>query len=254
MAILWSKKVNGKTYEVRTAGKSRRLYTDGVFHSQYNPDKLITGQVWDLLMLPAFFLPESHVKRILVLGVGGGAVIHQYLHFFQPQGVTGIELDPIHLQVARKFFALNRKNVSLINADAQAWVEKEVQRDTIDKYDIIIDDVFGEENGDPVRAIPATGPWMLKLAKLLNQNGVLICNFPDRVELRESGYFTNKQVQRVFRSAFQFTAPYNENAVGVFVRKHAHKKYFWENIQVYKEAYKKNPFTGLRYNVRPLSL
>lgn len=59
MAIVWSRQLSGVHYEVRSAGNSLRLYTDGVFHSQYNPCRLITGHVWDLLMLPAFFLSSE---------------------------------------------------------------------------------------------------------------------------------------------------------------------------------------------------
>ncbi len=37
MAVLWQKKTAGQHYEVRTAGNSRRLYKNGVCHSQFNP-------------------------------------------------------------------------------------------------------------------------------------------------------------------------------------------------------------------------
>lgn len=67
MAIIWSRCLGGVHYEVRSAGNSLRLYTDGVFHSQYNPYRLITGHVWDLLMLPALFYPANKIKRVLVM-------------------------------------------------------------------------------------------------------------------------------------------------------------------------------------------
>jgi len=60
---------------VRSAGYSLRLYTDGVFHTQYNPGNPLTGHIWDLLMLPAFFYEPDTIKRVLVLGVGGVASI-----------------------------------------------------------------------------------------------------------------------------------------------------------------------------------
>lgn len=75
MAVLWEKHVDGVRYQVRAAGRTRRFYTDGVFHSQYNPLNPVTGHVWDLLMIPAFFYATGSVGRVLVLGVGGGAVI-----------------------------------------------------------------------------------------------------------------------------------------------------------------------------------
>ncbi|HCM06551.1 MAG TPA: class I SAM-dependent methyltransferase, partial [Oceanospirillales bacterium] len=48
MAIVWQETRNGTHYEVRNAGKTLRLYTDKVLHSQYNFDKKLTGSVWDL--------------------------------------------------------------------------------------------------------------------------------------------------------------------------------------------------------------
>ena len=101
MALLWHKQDGNTRYEVRSAGNTRRLYTNGVFHSQYNSTQPVTGSVWDLLLLPAFFLPASSLKRVLVLGVGGGAVIRQLNHFLQPEQIVGVELNPVHLEVAR---------------------------------------------------------------------------------------------------------------------------------------------------------
>ena len=65
MAVIWQKHVEGKCYEVRAAGHTRRLYTDGVFHSQYNPRHSLTGNVWDLLSLPSFFLQQRQLQRAL---------------------------------------------------------------------------------------------------------------------------------------------------------------------------------------------
>ena len=90
-------------YQVRTAGRTRRLYTNGVFHSQYNPANPVTGHVWDLLMIPAFFHAPDSVQRVLVLGVGGGAVIGLLRRFVSPAAVVGFELSPLHVFVARRF-------------------------------------------------------------------------------------------------------------------------------------------------------
>jgi hypothetical protein len=64
MAVLWAKNIAGTCYEVRTAGRTRRLYTDGVFHSQHHPERLFDGDVWDLLMMPALFHEPGHFKRV----------------------------------------------------------------------------------------------------------------------------------------------------------------------------------------------
>ncbi|HET8705303.1 MAG TPA: hypothetical protein VFM46_03285, partial [Pseudomonadales bacterium] len=106
MTILFSTQQNGHTYEVRSAGKTRRLYTDGVFHSQYHPQHVMTGSVWDLLFLPSQFYAPGELKRVLVLGVGGGAAIHMLNHFAAPKQIVGVELSKIHLKLAKDYFDL----------------------------------------------------------------------------------------------------------------------------------------------------
>ncbi|MEJ2060857.1 MAG: class I SAM-dependent methyltransferase, partial [Gammaproteobacteria bacterium] len=101
MAVLWEKRSGGRHYEVRGAGATRRLYTDGVFHSQFSPRRPLTGSIWDLLLLPAYFHDPSDIRRVLVLGVGGGTVIRQFQHFIAPECIEGVELNPVHLTVAR---------------------------------------------------------------------------------------------------------------------------------------------------------
>ena len=70
MAIVWSRSAGGNQYEVRSAGQSIRLYKNGVFHSQWNPNRPLAGGVWDLLFIPALFA-DRQISRVLVLGVGG---------------------------------------------------------------------------------------------------------------------------------------------------------------------------------------
>jgi len=155
MAIVWSKETAGTLYEVRSAGNSLRLYTNGVFHSQYNASQPLTGHVWDLLMLPAFFYPANTIKRVLVLGVGGGAVLHMLRQFVMPGEIVGVELNPRHIYVARRFFNLKHKSIKLIEADAIEWLKKYRG----DKFDMIIDDLFAEHKGEPVAVVKANRHW-----------------------------------------------------------------------------------------------
>ncbi len=143
MTVVWDKHVDGVRYQVRTAGRTHRLYTNGVFHSQYNPANPVTGHVWDLLMVPAFFRAIGSVRRVLVLGVGGGAVIGLLRRFVVPDAIVGVELNPLHLFVARRFFGVGQQAARLVQADAVRWA-----RDYPGPpFDMIVDDLFGEQNG-----------------------------------------------------------------------------------------------------------
>lgn len=213
MAILFHKQHNGHTYEVRSAGKTRRLYTDGVFHSQYNPEHRITGSVWDLLFLPSLLAEPGSLKRVLVLGVGGGAVIHMLNEFLQPQQIVGVELSAIHLQVAKKYFDLRYRNLQLIQADAIEWLI-EYQGEP---FDLIIDDLYYEDDGQPTRAIAADGMWFDVLLDHLTDDGMLVMNFVSNREWRDSGYFTEDFVTERFPCALRFSTPTCHNVVAALL-------------------------------------
>jgi len=213
MAVIWSKQHAGKRYEVRAAGRTRRLYTDGVFHSQFNPRHSLTGNVWDLLSLPGFFLKPGQLRRALVLGVGGGTVIRQLRQWFPGLQVTGIELDPIHLYIARRFFQLADPMVNLIEADAIAWLKSY----TGEPFDLIVDDLFYEDAGEPCRAVAADRSWIRTLSSALSAQGMLSMNFISSADLRKSAVFQHAPLQSRLPGVYRFMTPLYENNIGVFL-------------------------------------
>lgn len=246
MALIWKKERGNTRYEVRSAGNTRRLYTNGVFHSQYNPVKPLSGGIWDLLMLPVFFHPLENTRRILVLGVGGGTVIRQLRRYSQVDSITGVELNPIHLQVARRFFGVNKNMATLYQADAIAWL-KQYQGPP---FDLIIEDLFGEEQGEPVRAIPASANWFRLLTRHLSQHGSLVMNFTERSELSGCGYFQQPAINKKFQSAFQLSLPMYENIIAVFLRQHVESKMLRQRLSTCSKL--SRVFSQLPYRIRRL--
>lgn len=222
MAILWSKKVNGSKYEVRTAGNTRRLYTDGVFHSQYHPERLYAGSIWDLLMLPALFYKPGKLKRVLLLGAGGGAVIHLLRHYVQPELIDAIELNPVHLYVATRYFNVTPSMANLIQADGIQWLGNY----SGPCYDMIIDDMYGESDGEPSRAIELNYNWLRILRKNLSPSGVLVLNSLSSKELKQAACFTHSQLSKSFKCAWQLYDPVYYNAIGaVFRQQHSAREF-----------------------------
>ena len=205
MAILFREKLKDTTYEVRTAGASRRLYTNGAFHTQYNPNHLFTGAVWDLLSLPALCLDRPPGK-ILVLGVAGGTVIHQMQKLCQPVSITGIELDQQHLSIGRRFFDLAYDNLTLVHADARTWLETSEET-----FDYIVDDIFLHAEGDPARPFAADQDWYQLLGRHLACGGTLVQNHVDKRNSR----LALTQLNRFLRkgATLAFTTDKYENQV-----------------------------------------
>lgn len=235
MAIIWQQQKKGVNYEVRSAGRTRRLYTDGVFHSQYNPNTPVTGSVWDLLLLPLFFHPIQSVKRVLVLGVGGGAVINQINHFLSPQQIVAVELNPVHLYVAKRFFSVEANNLELVQGDAIRWVEKYRG----EKFDVIIDDLFGEVDGEPSRAVEANERWCQQLSRLVHADGTLVMNF-DTPQARQQSYWWQQRkssaVKQRWRNSYEFSTELYSNSVGVWTGQRCEKDrgHFIKNLSSFK--------------------
>ncbi len=246
MSLVWLKQTKDTRYEVRSAGHSVRLYTNGVFHSQFNSKSPVSGSVWDLLMLPAFFYPPDEIKRILVLGVGGGTVIRLLNHFVQPERIVAVELNPVHIQIAKRYFGIDQREAELVCADARDWVS-EYQGPP---FDMIIDDLFGEEEGEPKRAIAASPNWKRQLLSHLSKRGVLVMNFVSAKEMGQSGYFVSAATQKRFQSAFRLTMPGYENVVGVFLRTHVTSKQLRENLANTAGLNPKLKSSKLRYSIR----
>lgn len=78
-------------------------------------------------------------KNVLVLGVGGGSVIKTLIEEINYTGkIVGIELDPVMIGIAYRFFGLNDyPQVRIVQADAFAFVKEEHSA-----YDLIIIDLF----------------------------------------------------------------------------------------------------------------
>jgi len=214
VAVIWQKTLQGKQYEVRTAGQTCRLYTDGVFHSQYNPGKHLTGNVWDLLSLPSFFLEPHQVRRVLVLGVGGGAVVCQLLKWYPDVEIVGVELDKNHITISKRFFGLNHRRFTLIEDNAITWLK--AYRGMA--FDIVIDDLFGEVNGEPERVIEASASWVKQLARNLSAHGMLIMNFTESKDYRSNAVFHDKVLQKKFKMVYKFTTPLYENNMAVMLQ------------------------------------
>ena len=77
--------------------------------------------------------------RVLVLGVAGGSVVKTLIDERDYKGkITGVEIDPLAVEIANKYFGLNEiKNLEIVIDDAFEFVLK-----TKEKYDLIIIDIF----------------------------------------------------------------------------------------------------------------
>ncbi|WP_334078998.1 spermidine synthase [Microbulbifer sp. M83] len=212
MALVWERHLEGNHYQVRSHGASVRLYTNGVFHSQWNPRDPLKGSLWELLLLPAFFRDARQLRSVLVLGVGGGAVIRLLQRFVGPERIVGVDLDPVHLDVARNYFGAGSGTgqIELVCADAREFMADTTSRAS--QYDLVIDDLFGHIDGEARRTVPVDPAWCHRLLGSLSPAGVLVGNFGSRREMLASGW-RSPGIRRVLQGSWSAELPGYENCV-----------------------------------------
>lgn len=180
--IVWQTTVSGVHYAVHRHDNAYQLFTNGIQHSEFHPERWVTSSVWDLLWLPGLFMAPHQCRRVLVLGLGGGSILGPIKHLLHAADITAVELDPQHIHVARHVFKLDSDEVTMIEADAQQWLAD--YRGA--PFDLIIDDLFITGPDDVSRAVVADQNWMSLLTKHTSEQGVLVMNFADDIEYWQS--------------------------------------------------------------------
>ncbi len=132
--------------------------------------------------MAAFGISRSEgLKSILVLGVGGGTVIHLFHDFFPGARILGVDIDPIDICLGKKHIGLNgMEGLTLKAADAQEFVKKEALAKRT--YDVAVIDLFV---GRHIPAFVTGDPFMRNVKSLLTPGGLVLINY-----LREREYGT----------------------------------------------------------------
>ena len=89
-------------------------------------------------MLASLQISAKRKKDILILGLGGGAMIHFIRKFYPDDKITVVEIDPTIIHIAKEFFYIGTKrdDIKIIQGDAFS-----VLNNNPHQYDIIIVDL-----------------------------------------------------------------------------------------------------------------
>jgi predicted O-methyltransferase YrrM len=110
------------------------------------------------------------VKRVLLLGLGGGSVIDILRNQYEFAGhITAIELDPVMIRVAKSEFGIGNSSNQKIKMDnAFDFIHRTRQR-----FDLIITDVFIESKVAPEVFEPT---YWDDIMRILSEEGCLLMN------------------------------------------------------------------------------
>jgi len=162
---------------VEEGGGTRTLVVDETFASFYRPGEIATHCVWDAIAAPILWLPPKRLRRILVLGLGGGSVARIARALAPRAEIVGIEFEPEVVRLARRHLDLDETGVKVEIADARAWVEAESKKAT--RYDAILEDVFVGAGDDVHKPDWIPDPMHAQAFGMLAPGGVFVSNTLD---------------------------------------------------------------------------
>lgn len=111
---------------------------------------------------------ESNIKKVLLLGLGGGTVIKTLQQLFPDAEISAIDIDPVMVKIGQEYFGLNINKTSIKIGDVFS------QKIEFGKNcDLIVVDLF---KGYIIPEKLGEKQFLLKLKASLAKNGCVIFN------------------------------------------------------------------------------
>ena len=119
-----------------------------------------------MLMVLMFSQPKSAI----ILGLGGGALVHALRHYDASIKLTAVEIRPCVIELAKRYFQLPiGKKLTLIQQDAMAFIEEQSHK----RVDIIFADLYNEDGVDKQQLCEA---FIVGAKTMLKADGILVLN------------------------------------------------------------------------------
>ncbi len=133
----------------------------------------------------ASYLYQPQPRRVLVVGLGGGAMVRFLSHHEPDLRIDVVEIDPVVVRLADHYFGVRSSgNLRVITADAVAFVES-----TSERYDAIFMDAFLRPSGDTdATGVPAelkTRAFLSRLKEVLAPGGVVAFNINEHARMTD---------------------------------------------------------------------
>lgn len=137
------------------------------FHDDY--DKLVFPYA---KMVLTSLLVQDNPQRILIVGLGGGTLVHTYSTLFPEAEILISEIDESVVRVAEKYFDFKTTDkISVVTVDGRIHIKRAALRG--EKFDLVILDAF---NGDYIPEHLMTAEFLQEVKQLLPPNGMVIAN------------------------------------------------------------------------------
>ncbi|MCS7253393.1 MAG: fused MFS/spermidine synthase [Armatimonadota bacterium] len=155
------------------------------------------------------FIFNQDIKRVLMVGLGGGTVPMRFWRDYQDVEIDVVEIDPDVKDVAVKFFGFKEdKRLKVFIDDGRLFLRRSNKR-----YDLIMMDAYtATRYGLSVPFHLATKEFFELVKERLTDNGILAYNLIGQLEGRNSRSSLSfiKTISSVFASVYIFPVEYRK--------------------------------------------
>ncbi|HEX7705702.1 MAG TPA: fused MFS/spermidine synthase [Thermoanaerobaculia bacterium] len=115
-------------------------------------------------------LMRPSIRRVLMIGLGGGTGAKQYLHFYPEATIDAVEVDPMVVSVAERYFELPFSERLRIHVmDGRTFLKR-----TADRWDLVIIDAYTTNRyGDTLPPHLVTREFFEEVASRLTDHGII---------------------------------------------------------------------------------
>ena len=160
------------------------------------------------------WLWNHDIKRVLMVGLGGGSTQRAYQHYYTNVMVDTVEIDPVVVEVAKKYFTVTETPKLKIHInDGRVFL-----RQTTNIYDVILMDAYSTTRyGSSLPRQLMTKEFFTLASQHLSTNGVLAYNVIGQIQ----GYRATligamyRTLSEVFPRVYMFPAVESQNVVFV---------------------------------------
>lgn len=159
----------------------------------------------------ASYLYQPEPQRVLIVGLGGGAMVRFLTHHAPDATIDAVEIDPVVVRLAAEYFGVRSEGrVTIHTADAVAFIGS-----AVDRYDLVLMDAFLRPSADTdTTGVPSglkTRAFLEQLRSVLAPGGVVAFNLNEHDHMADD----MAVVTQVFGPVAVFRAPPATNRVVV---------------------------------------
>jgi len=158
-------KYNGHLRVSRSLGFGTYIQADGLTQSGG-----IVGGIWKQT-LKKINNSKLIINNCLIFGLGGGTVAKYVRMYWPGTKITGVDIDPIMIELGKKYLGLDQTGVNIKIQDALEASEK--LKANSEKFDLVIVDLY---NGDKFPEKFEAENYIQLVRTVISNKGIVVFN------------------------------------------------------------------------------